>query len=132
VKRVHERCLLGLSKEERDAHYDDIVAFADIENFIDRPVKTYSSGMMDRLAFAVQAQICPGIFGHIEAMQDLDFKRSALRWGQRISQARFRLFRGFFGKRVANRGAYARLLARQAQESCFGAHPSVKPGADRR
>ena len=49
--------ILGLSKQEIDAKYDDIVAFADIGEFIDQPVKSYSSGMVVRLAFAVVAHV---------------------------------------------------------------------------
>ena len=49
--------LLGLTKEEIDARFDDIAAFADIGEFMDQPVKTYSSGMFVRLAFTVQAHI---------------------------------------------------------------------------
>lgn len=49
--------ILGLSKEEIDAKYNDIVAFADIGEFIDQPVKSYSSGMIVRLAFAVVAHV---------------------------------------------------------------------------
>jgi lipopolysaccharide transport system ATP-binding protein len=49
--------ILGLTQEELEALYDQIVAFADIGEFIDQPVKTYSSGMFVRLAFAVQAHI---------------------------------------------------------------------------
>jgi lipopolysaccharide transport system ATP-binding protein len=49
--------VLGLSKEEIDARYEDIVGFADIGEFIEQPVKTYSSGMLVRLAFAVIAHV---------------------------------------------------------------------------
>ena len=49
--------VLGLSKEEIDSRFDDIVAFADIGDFLDQPVKTYSSGMYVRLAFAVVVHV---------------------------------------------------------------------------
>ena len=49
--------LLGLSRREINARYADICAFADVGEFIDRPVKTYSSGMQVRLAFAVMAHV---------------------------------------------------------------------------
>lgn len=49
--------LFGLSKQEIDQKYDEIVNFADIGEFIDQPVKTYSSGMIVRLAFAVIAHV---------------------------------------------------------------------------
>jgi lipopolysaccharide transport system ATP-binding protein len=49
--------ILGLSQEEINDCFDDIAAFADIGEFIEQPVKTYSSGMFVRLAFAVQAHI---------------------------------------------------------------------------
>ena len=49
--------ILGLTKQEIDAKYEDIIAFADIGDFIERPVKIYSSGMYVRLAFAVIANI---------------------------------------------------------------------------
>lgn len=60
--------VLGLSNEEIDLRFDDIVAFADIGEFIERPVKTYSSGMVLRLAFAVQAVVEPDIFIVDEAL----------------------------------------------------------------
>ncbi|WP_424767318.1 ABC transporter ATP-binding protein [Paenibacillus sp. sgz302251] len=49
--------ILGLNRSEIDMLYEDIIKFADIGDFIDRPVKTYSSGMALRLAFAVQAMV---------------------------------------------------------------------------
>jgi len=49
--------VLGLTQEEINLRYDDIVAFADIGEFMEQPIKTYSSGMSLRLAFAVIANV---------------------------------------------------------------------------
>jgi len=69
--------VLGLRKDEIDGFYDEIVDFADIGDFIDHPVKTYSSGMMVRLAFAVQAQVSPSILVVDEALAVGDAKFQA-------------------------------------------------------
>src|SRR5262249_25445119 len=53
--------ILGMSKTEIDRKFDEIVAFAEIDKFIDTPVKHYSSGMYVRLAFAVAAHLEPEI-----------------------------------------------------------------------
>lgn len=60
--------ILGLTREETRERFDDIAAFADIGEFIDRPVKTYSSGMYVRLAFAVAINVQPDILVVDEAL----------------------------------------------------------------
>jgi lipopolysaccharide transport system ATP-binding protein len=60
--------ILGLSREQIDARFDAIASFADIGDCLNRPVKTYSSGMVLRLAFAVQVQVEPDILIVDEAL----------------------------------------------------------------
>ncbi|BDD89128.1 ABC transporter ATP-binding protein [Desulfofustis limnaeus] len=60
--------ILGFKKEEIDKKFEAIVSFADIGDFIDRPIKMYSSGMVVRLAFAVQANVEPDILIVDEAL----------------------------------------------------------------
>lgn len=60
--------VLGFSREQVDARFQEIIDFADISEFIDQPVKTYSSGMYVRLAFAVQACVEPEILIVDEAL----------------------------------------------------------------
>ena len=60
--------VLGLSQDETESRYDEIVAFADIGDFLDQPVKTYSSGMAVRLAFAVAINVDPQILVVDEAL----------------------------------------------------------------
>ncbi|WP_241048174.1 ABC transporter ATP-binding protein [Achromobacter xylosoxidans] len=81
--------VLGLTKEETDARFDEIAAFADINDFIDQPIKTYSSGMVVRLAFAVAINADPQILVVDEALSVGDelFQRKCF---ARIEQIRAR------------------------------------------
>ena len=74
--------LLGLGREDVDARLDDILAFADIGDFVYQPVKTYSSGMTVRLAFAVQAQIDPDVLIVDEALAVGDARFQAKCFGR--------------------------------------------------
>lgn len=60
--------IMGLGKADMDVRYDAIAAFADIGEFIDQPVRTYSSGMFVRLAFAVASHVDPDILVVDEAL----------------------------------------------------------------
>lgn len=73
--------ILGMSKKEIDAKFDEIVAFAGVEKFIDTPVKRYSSGMLVRLAFAVAAHLEPEIMvvDEVLAVGDAKFQAKCLR-----------------------------------------------------
>ncbi len=86
--------ILGLSKEEIDAKYDDIITFADIGDFIDQPVKTYSSGMYVRLAFAVIAHVDADILVIDEALAvgDMVFTQKCMRYMRRFMETGTILF----------------------------------------
>ncbi len=72
--------ILGMKKAEIERKFDEIVAFAEIEKFIDTPVKHYSSGMYVRLAFAVAAHLEPEILlvDEVLAVGDVAFQKKCL------------------------------------------------------
>jgi len=72
--------ILGMTKSEIERHFDAIVAFSEVEKFLDTPVKRYSSGMYVRLAFAVAAHIDPEILivDEVLAVGDRQFQEKCL------------------------------------------------------
>ena len=87
--------ILGIRRREIQRRFDDIVAFAELEQFIDTPVKRYSSGMYMRLAFAVAAQLEPEILlvDEVLAVGDTSFQKKCIgRMGEVGSEGRTVIF----------------------------------------
>ncbi|MCX8111590.1 MAG: ABC transporter ATP-binding protein [Bacteroidia bacterium] len=80
--------LLGMSRSEIRRKFDDIVSFSGVEEFLDTPLKHYSSGMAMRLAFAVAAHLEPEILivDEVLAVGDIDFQRKCLSKMEDISK----------------------------------------------
>jgi lipopolysaccharide transport system ATP-binding protein len=72
--------ILGMKRKEIESKFDEIVAFSEVDKFIDTPVKRYSSGMYLRLAFAVAAHLDPEILvvDEVLAVGDAEFQRKCL------------------------------------------------------
>lgn len=81
--------ILGMSKQEVSARIDEIVDFSEVEEFIDTPVKRYSSGMYVRLAFSVAAHLLSDILivDEVLAVGDLEFQRKCLGKVQALGQS---------------------------------------------
>src|SRR6266581_428448 len=81
--------ILGMGKKEIERKFDDIVAFAGVADFIDTPMKHYSSGMQMRLAFAVAAHFEPQILlvDEVLAVGDLAFQKKCLAKMGEVAQA---------------------------------------------
>ncbi len=80
--------ILGFSEDAMDERFDEIARFADIGEYLDQPVKTYSSGMAIRLAFAVQACVSPQILIVDEALSvgDEKFQRKCFDYIERLRE----------------------------------------------
>lgn len=80
--------ILGMRKEEVRRKFDDIVEFSEIANFIDTPVKRYSSGMYVRLAFSVAAHLEPDILllDEVLAVGDLAFQRKCIEHAKELQK----------------------------------------------
>ena len=81
--------ILGMKRREIDAKFDEIVAFSELEEFLDTPVKHYSSGMYMRLAFSIAAHLEPEILivDEVLAVGDINFQRKCLNAMRDVSQA---------------------------------------------
>jgi lipopolysaccharide transport system ATP-binding protein len=80
--------ILGMSRQEIARKFDEIVAFSEIEHFLDTPVKRYSSGMYVRLAFAVAAHLAPEILivDEVLAVGDIQFQKKCMGRMAEVSQ----------------------------------------------
>ncbi len=80
--------ILGMTRREIKSKFDEIIAFAEVEKFLDTPVKHYSSGMYVRLAFAVAAHLEPEILivDEVLAVGDTQFQKKCLGKMQDVSQ----------------------------------------------
>jgi len=81
--------ILGMSKSEINRKFDAIVSFAEVERFLDTPLKHYSTGMQMRLAFAVAAHLEPEILlvDEVLAVGDLEFQKKCLGKMQEVSKS---------------------------------------------
>jgi lipopolysaccharide transport system ATP-binding protein len=114
--------LLGLSRREIDDRFDAIASFADIGTYLDQPVKSYSSGMVVRLAMAVQTQINPEVLIVDEALAvgDALFQKRCFRqWERMLSDGCTLLFVSHDQEIVRNLTQRAILLDR-GQMICCG------------
>lgn len=118
--------MLGLSKQETDARLDEILAFADIGDFIDQPVKSYSSGMGVRLAFAVIAHVDADILVVDEALAvgDAVFVQRCMRFIRRMRDEKCLLFVSHDAEAVKSLCSQAMWLSHGRIES-YGACRSV-------
>ena len=131
--------ILGMKKAEIDRKFDEIVAFAEVDRFIDTPVKRYSSGMHVRLAFAVAAHLKPEILiiDEVLAVGDLSFQNKCIgKLGEVARQGRTVLFVSHNMGAVANLCTSGMLVdhgevrMRGDVKSVVGAYIKAQPGGN--
>jgi len=121
--------ILGMRRAEINHNFDKIVAFAEIEKFIDTPVKRYSSGMYVRLAFAVAAHLEPEILlvDEVLAVGDVGFQKKCLgRMGEVSNEGRTVLFVSH-NMAAINRLCEQCILLEEGQVQMMGTTESVIP-----
>jgi lipopolysaccharide transport system ATP-binding protein len=133
--------ILGMTRAEIKSKFDEIVAFAEIERFIDTPVKRYSSGMYVRLAFAVAAHLEPEILvvDEVLAVGDAAFQRKCMgRMGEVARRGRTVLFVSHNMaaiRHLCSKGVVlqkGRLSHAGSSESAIAFyHSTLRPGANR-
>jgi lipopolysaccharide transport system ATP-binding protein len=131
--------ILGMSRQEISRRFDEIVAFAEIEQFLDTPVKRYSSGMYVRLAFAVAAHLEPEILlvDEVLAVGDVAFQKKCLgKMGEVARQGRTIFFvshnLGALG-RLCTKGVYiaeGRVREIGPIDTCLSAYIKQLPNAE--
>ena len=119
--------IIGMRKAEIDRRFDEIVDFAEIEKFLDTPVKRYSSGMYVRLAFAVAAHLEPDILvvDEVLAVGDVQFQKKCLgKMGNVTKEGRTVLFVSHNMRAIASLCDSA-LLLRSGKMEERGSAPAV-------
>jgi lipopolysaccharide transport system ATP-binding protein len=119
--------ILGMRRREITAKFDAIVAFAEVEKFLDTPVKRYSSGMYVRLAFAVAAHLEPQILvvDEVLAVGDAEFQKKALgKMSRVVEQGRTVLFVSH-NMAAVTRLCQRAILLREGRIECDGGAAEV-------
>jgi lipopolysaccharide transport system ATP-binding protein len=113
--------ILGMSRKEIDRKFDEIVAFAEVEKFLDLPVKRYSSGMYVRLAFAVAAHLEPEtlFIDEVLAVGDQQFQKKCLGKLEDVSRQGRTVVFVSHDMAAMNRLTSQCLYLRQGQQVCF-------------
>lgn len=120
--------ILGMKRKEINARFDAIVEFAEIERFLDTPVKRYSSGMYVRLAFAVAAHLDPDILivDEVLAVGDVEFQKKCLGKMKEVSERAGRTVLFVSHNMAAVRGLCSRgILLRSGRVELAGSADAV-------